>query len=307
MKKHIALSLCFTIIALSAVAREHRYQGKVLECISGNCVNGEGVASMTMNSKYEDDRRNILHYTGHFKNGLMDGEGTFYKTASDYYVSGEKKSIFFAHFEENELEGHCIEFKGKYKGEILVPDSSEAVNFQHYDGGALTEQLRVGIDGTLTAYTFGKHNKEVAPDKLSDEWLVTQATAYIASRKDKFAPAGTPTATPVLLVRKTFTVQRGKSVTFCDYTCLTDRKYFVTAGSRAKNYQMPFGGSVIYQVQTDDNKVVFEAAADTYWTPKTPGHYTFVILYDQQQAYGNGNYLVDLLKVECTLQSRSLF
>ena len=307
MRKQTLLLILFSTMAVAAYAREHRYKGKVLECISGNCANGDGVASITMNSKYEDDNRNILHYTGHFKDGLMDGNGTFYKTSSDYYVSGETTSLYFAHFEENELEGHCIEFKGKYIGATLVPDSSEAVKFELYERGVLTEELLVGIDGTQTAYTFGKHNKEIALDKLSDKWLTTAAAAYIASRKEKFAPAGTPTATPVLLVRKTFTAQRGKSVTFTDYTCLADRKYFVTSGSRAKGNQMPFGGSVIYQVQTDDNKVVFEGAADAYWAPKTAGHYTFVILYDQQQAAGNGTYLVDFLKLECTLQSRSLF
>ena len=72
MKKHLPL-LILTLFPLSLVGQE----GK---CISGDCVNGQGIFTYSNGEKYE----------GEWKDGEKNGQGTYTFPNGDKYV-GEYK------------------------------------------------------------------------------------------------------------------------------------------------------------------------------------------------------------------------
>ena len=288
MKKIICLSFFYVTVLAT------RAQNYVIEkCISGDCVNGNGVASVN-NTDYGGKPGT---YTGGFKNGKLSGEGKLVNQ-SKYFIGS---------FEDNFEKGYGSLFYTKDAGGTLIPDSSSYVDIGEWDGDGCCRVISVQSDnakvynGTGHGKKFHKKYMSNAPSLLADPWIGAHVKGLLASS----ARGYTPQFENMILAQKTFSTRKGVGILVAEWDCVTDRRYFVTASGIKKGVYtaLPFGGYVNYQAIAEDGTVAYEGSADSYWTPKKPGRYQFLIVFDQAQSYGNGDVSVDVVTLACSLRS----
>ncbi|MEO6833108.1 MAG: hypothetical protein ABI378_11365 [Chitinophagaceae bacterium] len=267
--KSFALLALIAFTPLFAAATQ---PGRVLKCISGDCQDGIGEANISLNDNFVGS----IYYKGSFKNGLMDGEGVANYNHT-YIIVGE--------FRKNEPSGKCSQWKVKTVNGVEVPDSSAEVIFGKWDEDYVMKGIVVWEDGTTKVRTNG--HKYLDTKKVKDKWTNEQVEGFIATRQGKFEAPAKPIEKPKTLATDKINLARDQWSECYTLNCLTDRQYYIDVESTAKYHAMPFGGHVTVQVVAADNTVAFEAAAGTYWTPRTEGKYTFQLKFYQDKILGD--------------------
>jgi hypothetical protein len=263
-----------------------------VKCISGDCVNGKGVAEFTTPSLGEIS--GTVVYNGTFKDGKMSGEGTI--SNEGHYYAGN--------FEDNYYRGYGTRFFIKRVGNVTVPDSAGYVDFFNWDEDGCNNSMTLQPDNRKIPFHHGisKHKKFWESSPLKDEWIMQHVNEVIASS----ARGHVVQYDVSIIAQKNLSAPKGSPVSLISWDCLADRQYFVTASATAngKYAAMPFNGHVDYQVSAGDGTVVFEGPVDKYWKPLKDGKYTFTVKFDQGEIIGNGNAYVDGVSLSCSLRSR---
>lgn len=291
MKKYLLFSLF--LIAFNRLSAQ---KFVFVKCISGDCLNGTGVAEFT--APANDDFTGSVVYKGTFKEGKMSGEGSVMNDHS-YYIGT---------FEDNYYRGYGTNFYSKKVGNILVPDSAKSLDFCKWDEDGCNVRMTVQTDNEKVAQHYGKnkrHEKFWGNSAFKDEHLMAQVSALFASG----VRGHVPQVELAIITQKNINASRGRAETLITWDCLADRQYFVTASAlvHGKLTILPFGGYVNCQVTAEDGSVVFEGPTDRYWKPAKDGKYTFSIKFDQGQISGNDNLYVNSVNLGCSLRSRRQF
>ena len=282
------------IALLCTTAAFGSVKGHVIKCISGDCQNGNGEAILSRNSNDVGE----IRYTGAFRNGMMDGEGTA------IYTGNTTDHIHTGTFSENEPSGNGADWQIRQAGGQAVPDSSKEVVFGKWDEDGVYKGLLVDEEGSTRVSARGQ--KYLNTKKVKDKWINEQAEGFVAARKGKFAAQAKPTEEERELATRVADVARDRWSACIEWDCLADRRYFIVTESKAKYHAMPFGGHVTIQVVAADNTVAWEGPADMYWTPRTAGRYTFQLKFYQDKIIGDqslhSNY-VDGMRLQWWLKS----
>ncbi len=263
---------------------------KLKRCDSGDCQNGFGKAVFFYPSSPKDGD---YFYTGTFKNGQMDGEGML-AAASGYHVGS---------FESGKRSGYGIEFTPGLVNGVYVPDSSKWVEIGRWDDDGTHHVVQVHEDGATGYYhtmASGENYERFHPYKeIKDKWTLKHVAAYLAAAAPRFKEYNRVHDSmfpPQVIVNHHMVVRdhgrvntaRGRLENLCSWDCISSFKYYVTASNvvRGKLTIMPIGGFVRYQVRDENDKEIWEGAADQYWSPKKDGKYKFLIIFDVGTVYG---------------------
>ncbi len=267
--------------------------GKVTRCISGNCKDGPGEALISEVDQGSDQ----VWYKGNFKDGLADGDG----------VMASEGRYWAGHFKNGFRDGHFGVFGLKWDGDHPMPDSGTKVSFADYDSHYGFESIIIYPDGSLKNYSVPtRHRSNWDYDKkIKDKWINEQVELFIASRKGKFTAPAAPVEQPGKLAIRKANTARDQWIEAIQWDCLTDRTYYLQATPQTKYHAMPFGGHFTMQVVASDNTVAYEGELGNYWTPRTPGKYTFLIKFYQDKILGgNGSDYVSGVRIEWELWAK---
>ena len=281
---------------------------KFVRCASGDCRNGRGQA-IFIDPAWNTPGEYI--YTGTFKDGQMDGEGTLISNIG----------AFTGAFNDGKQQGYGIEFFSKKVNGVNVPDSNKWVNIGRWDDDGSYHCVQVHEDGTTGYYNTqgtGGSSKNFHPYKeVKDKWVKTHVADYLAAMATVFAerrrvhdsmfpPQVVVDYHMVVHAQKRVNTVRGKVERLITWDCTSARKYYVTASNvvRGRLTIMPLGGFVRYQVRSEDDNVLWEGAADQYWHPEKDGKYCFLIIFDVGAVYGAEP--ADGAQLEWSLRSETL-
>ena len=291
MKKYLVFSLFLITFNLGTAQKFI-----LVKCISGDCLNGIGMAKFTAPPK--DYFSDTVIYNGHFKDGKMSGQGTI--SNINYYYDGTFESNFYRDY-------GTLFFQTKKIGNAIAPDSSHWVKFYKWDEDGCNINLTLTYETKDPDHLSvnNNHKKFWLNPPFKDAWIMQHVKEMLASSARSHAPR----TELRVIAQKNINAQRGRPATLIAWDCLADRQYYVTASATAngKFTTMPFSGYVNYQVTAEGGAVVFEGPVDKYWTPLKDGKYTFTIKFDQGQIVGNGNEYVDGVSLGCSLRSRQQF
>lgn len=294
MRKIFLLIITIASLQLTAQDNSDNRPGRVIKCISGDCVNGQGEAKMTDVNNFSGE----VYYKGEFKNGLIDGEG-IQVYGGHYYVG---------HFKKGFKDGYMANYGATFKDGKSAPDSSAEVSFADYHSEFGYSSIKVFNDGSTKYYSLheGKRKSNWDYNKpVKDKWINEQAAAFKAARAGQFAAPAAPTNETLSLAIRTSNTARDQWIEAIQWSCLTDRKYYFTMVPKTKYHQLPFAGHLTMQVVAPDNTVAYEGELGNYWTPRTDGKYTFLIKFYQDKIIGgDGSLYVSGLQIEWTLHSK---
>ncbi len=298
----------FILLVLLIISHCSFAQLKFIRCISGDCRNGRGQAifinpTWTTPGEYT--------YTGTFKEGQMDGEGSLISNVGNFNGS----------FKNGKQLGYGIDFFSKKVNGINVPDSEKWVNIGRWDEDDSYHCIQIHEDGTTGYYNTagnGEHSKHFHPyAEVKDKWIKTHVADYLAAMEPVFAERRRvhdsmyPPQVIVdhhMLIRSQGRVNtaRGRLENLCSWDCTSGLKYYVTASNvvRGKLSIMPIGGFVRYQVRGEDDQEIWEGAADQYWHPEKDGRYKFLIIFDVGTVYGAQP--ADGAQIQWSLRSETL-
>jgi len=139
MKKHIPL-LILTLFPLLLVGQT---------CVSGDCVNGQGIYTYSNGAKY----------IGEYKNGLENGQGTYNYADGDKYVGEYKNGLANGQGTYNYADGR------KYVGEFKLNQYHGQGTFTYPDGGSYVGEFKVNQYHGQGTYTYSNGAKYIGEYK----------------------------------------------------------------------------------------------------------------------------------------------